>query len=57
MKKKKFISRNIVLDNANIVKVMNIFDKTGIPIVFIINKKQILGSISDGDIRRAILKK
>ena len=37
---------------------MNIFDKTGIPIVFIINKKkQILGSISDGDIRRAILKK
>ena len=58
MKKKKFISRNIVLDNTKIIKVMNIFDKTGIPIVFIINKKkQILGSISDGDIRRAILKK
>lgn len=54
----KFKSKNIVNKNISIFQVMKTFNETNLPIAFIVNQKQkILGSVSDGDIRRAILKK
>ena len=40
-----------------IQEILEIFNKTGIPICFAVNKnKQIIGSLTDGDIRRSLLK-
>ena len=51
------MKKNIVKNNITITNVLKIFDKTNNPIVFIINKKnKLIGSVTDGDIRRAILR-
>lgn len=54
---KKNINRLMVNEKIKIQKILEIFTKTGIPICFAVNKKkQIVGSLTDGDIRRSLLK-
>ena len=46
-----------VLQNTKIIDAMNILDKNFKKIILVINKnKKLLGTITDGDIRRGILK-
>ena len=47
---------NIIDKSVSIKKVINIFHKTNKPTVFITSKKRLVASVTDGDIRRAILK-
>ena len=48
---------NIITEEKSINSVIKIFDKTNLPIVFVVNKRnKLIGSVTDGDIRRAILK-
>ena len=45
-----------VLQNTKIIDAMNILDKNFKKIILVINKnKKLLGTITDGDIRRGIL--
>ncbi len=54
---KKNINKLIVSKKYKIQKILEIFNITGIPICFAVNnKKQIIGSVTDGDIRRSITK-
>lgn len=54
---KKNIKKLLVDEEFKIQKILEIFNKTGIPICFSVNKKkQITGSLTDGDIRRSLLK-
>ena len=54
---KKNIKKLLVNKKIKIQKILEIFNKTGIPICFAVNKnKQIVGSLTDGDIRRSLLK-
>lgn len=47
----------IVSENASLEEAISIIDQTGHGIVFVVdNERKLLGSLSDGDIRRAILK-
>ena len=56
MKKKKNLKQYLVLENTEIGKCIKLLDKTPHKFSIIVNKqKQILGSITDGDIRRGIL--
>ena len=49
---------NIITEEKSINSVIKIFDKTNLPIVFVVNKRnKLIGSVTDGDIRRAIFKK
>ena len=44
--------------NDNIAKVLKTIDSSGMGISFVLNKKkQLIGTVTDGDIRRAIIKK
>jgi dTDP-glucose pyrophosphorylase len=54
----KKYKKNIIKINTKLINVINIFDTTNVPCAFVINKNgDYLGTISDGDIRRALLKK
>ena len=54
---KKNIKKLLVNKKIKIQEILEIFNKTGIPICFAVNKnKQIIGSLTDGDIRRSLLK-
>ena len=54
--KKKNLKQYLVLENTEIGKCIKLLDKTPHKFSIIVNKqKQILGSITDGDIRRGIL--
>ena len=56
MEIKKF-SHNILFENTKIIKALKILNQTEIKIIFILNKKkELTGSITDGDLRRAFLK-
>lgn len=46
----------ITSKNRSIKQVMRIIDKAGLRIAFIIDKNKLIGSVTDGDIRRAILR-
>ena len=41
--------------NQDIMSCMELLDKNALGIVFVVNKGRLLGSLSDGDIRRAII--
>ena len=50
--------KNIIDTNKKIYQVMEIFEKTNIPIALIKNKEQkFIGTLTDGDLRRILLKK
>lgn len=54
----KKYKRNIIYTEKKIIDVINIFHKTNIPCAFVVDaNNKYIGSITDGDIRRAILKK
>ena len=54
---KKNLSKILIKENISIEKTLKKLNSSGIPICFVVNnKKQIIGSITDGDIRRKIVK-
>ena len=54
---KKNLSKILIKENISIEKTFKKLNSSGIPICFVVNnKKQIIGSITDGDIRRKIVK-
>ena len=53
----KRIKKNVLIENTKIVEALKILNTTPIKIIFILNKKkELVGSITDGDLRRAFLK-
>ena len=58
MKNLNYFNKNIVLEKTSLLDILKTFNLTNIPTCFIINqKKNLIGTVTDGDIRRAILKK
>ena len=56
MEIKKF-KKNILMENTKILRALKILNTTHIKIIFILNKqKKLVGTITDGDLRRAFLK-
>ena len=56
MEIKKF-KKNILIENTKIIRALKILNTTPIKIIFILNKrKELVGTITDGDLRRAFLK-
>ena len=55
--KKKFWSKTLVKKTSKIVDVINSLNKSGLQISIIVDsKKNFVGTITDGDIRRGMLK-
>jgi dTDP-glucose pyrophosphorylase/predicted transcriptional regulator len=56
MIKKSLYNKNIIPESTSVFNILKIFNSSNIPTCFIINKqKEFIGTITDGDIRRAIL--
>jgi perosamine synthetase len=54
---KKFYPKNITIDyKSNLFQSLNKINKNGYGIIFVCNKKLLMGVVSDGDIRRFLLK-
>ena len=56
---KKIVIKKLVVDsNSNILKTIQIINDSSIKIVFVVNKKnnEFIGTVTDGDIRRGLLK-
>ena len=54
----KIINKILVKKNTPLEKVINIINKSSTKIVYVVTNNDILiGSITDGDLRRGILKK
>lgn len=57
MKDTKKIKNILVEEGTSIKKVMQVIDRGALNIAFVVNEKsQLIGAVSDGDIRRAIVK-
>ena len=53
----KNFKKNILNENSKLIKALKILNTTQIKIIFILNKrKELVGTITDGDLRRAFLK-
>jgi len=58
MKYKTFFPKNILIDfKSNLKSALKKINKNGYGLVFITDQKKVVGTVSDGDIRRSILKK
>lgn len=54
--KKIYYSKSILSPNTNLKKIIENLAKTQLQICFICKKKRLIGTVTDGDIRRALLK-
>lgn len=53
----KNIEKNLVTPDTSIRNVVEIIDQTGVGIVLLVdNKKRLIGTITDGDVRRALIR-
>ena len=53
----KKINQNLVYDYQSIDIALKKMEKSKIKVLFVVNKKKLVGSITDGDIRRFLIKK